>query len=368
MNNDTITTRTIKRGFADVDEEFVLEDTAQTRIIFKAQIHNDGVRGCLYRYKKDVKGNIDAIMPVDFRQLHANEGVMIELRTATLAALYQRFTELTRLLEEQGIHNGERSFTIADANALVIKDENKAVLIRKLLDDNLGEEIWNQLVANSPDIATRLANAQLLTDRMTVLRQFEEMLDNDSLREDSWQDFFEANTWIFGYSLRYQILRVVQTQPHYGGADISGKGGQRGDFLTATEAETKFTCLVEIKKPTTSLLQNSEYRNGAWGVSSELSGAISQIQINCAKWEISGSREDDNRDRTDKIYTVAPRGIVVVGNTNQLSCRGRVNSFERYRNSLHNPEIITFDELYQRAKFIVNDDQEPIETDDELPF
>jgi len=55
MNNETITTRTIKRGFADVNEEFVLEDTAHTRITFKAQIHNNGVRGCLYRYKKDAK-------------------------------------------------------------------------------------------------------------------------------------------------------------------------------------------------------------------------------------------------------------------------------------------------------------------------
>jgi len=322
----------------------------------------------LYRYKKDAKGNNDLIMPVDFRQLHANEGVAIELRTATLAALYQRFTELTRLLEEQGIHYGERSFTIADASALVIKDENKAAIIQKLLDNNLGEEVWNQLVASDPDIATRLANAQLLTDRMSVLRQFEEMLDNDSLSEDSWQDFFEVNTWIFGYGLRYQILRVVQTQPNYSGTNVSGRGGQRGDFLTATEAETKFTCLVEIKKPTTSLLQSSEYRNGAWGVSKELSGAISQVQVNCAKWEISGSREDDNRDRMASIFTVAPRGIVVIGNTNQLTNRDMLNSFERNRNSLHNPEIITFDELYQRAKFIVSDNQEPTETDEELPF
>ena len=368
MSNEIITTRTVGRGLANVDQDFILVDTPQTRTVFKAQIHNEGIRGYLYRYKKDRRGNNEEIIPTNFRQLHANSGVRIELPTAAVAKLYQKCAELARLLEEQGVRYGEHSFAITDANALIITDENKTEIIRKLLDDNLGEDVWNQLVASNPDIATRLASAQLQTDRIAVARQYEEMLDNDSLIEDSWQDFFEANTWIFGFGLRYQILRIVQTQPDYGGTDVSGRGGQRGDFLTATEAETKFTCLVEIKKPTTPLLQSSEYRNGAWGASKELSGAISQMLINCAKWEISGSREDNNRDRLSNIYTVTPRGIVVIGNTNQLNNRDKINSFERYRNAVHNPEIITFDELYQRAKFIVYDNQETIESDDELPF
>jgi hypothetical protein len=355
IDNDIITTRTVGRGLADVEQEFVLDDTPHTRTVFRAQIHSGGIRGKVYRFKKDGRGSDETIIPTDFRRLRANEGVMIELRTASVAKLYQKFTELSRLLEEQGIRYGEHSFNITDANTLIITDENKAAIIRKLLDDNLGEDIWNQLVTNNPDIATRLSNSKLQADRIAVLGHFEEMLNNDSLSEDNWQDFFEANIWIFGYGLRYQILRVVQTQPNYGGTNVSGRGGQRGDFLTATEAEKKFTCLVEIKRPSTPLLQNSEYRNGAWGTSSELSGSISQIQINCAKWEISSSREDDNRDRLGSIYTVAPRGIVVIGNTNQLDNRDKINSFERSRNSLHNPEIITFDELYQRARFIVND-------------
>lgn len=75
------------------------------------------------------------------------------------------------------------------------------------------------------------------------------MLQDNTLAENNWQDFFEENTWIFGYGLRYQILRVIQPQPNYGGVAVDGRGGQRGDFLTATEAETRFTCLVEIKKP-----------------------------------------------------------------------------------------------------------------------
>ena len=355
MRNDTVTTKSVVRGLVDVEQDFILYDTARTKTVFKAQLSESGIRGWLYRYKKDNNGNCEEIVPTNFNQLHANDSIRIELHSEAVSTLYQRFTELARLLEEQGILYGENEFAITNANELIINEKNKADVIRKLLDGNFGEEVWAKLAEKNPDIATRLANSQLQTDRAAVVSKFEEMLCDNSLIEDEWQDFFEANTWIFGYGLRYQILRVVQIQPNYGGTNVSGKGGQRGDFLTATEAALKFTCLVEIKKPTTPLLQNTEYRNGAWGVSSELSGAVSQVQVNCAKWEITGSREDDNRDLMGNIHTIAPKGIVVIGSTCQLSNRDKRNAFERYRNEMHNPEIITYDELYQRARFIVGE-------------
>lgn len=49
----------------------------------------------------------------------------------------------------------------------------------------------------------------------------------------------------------------------------------------------------------------------------------------------------------------------MVGNLSQLSNEGRVNtekltSFELYRRQQQEVEILTFDELYQRACFIVD--------------
>lgn len=186
-------------------------------------------------------------------------------------------------------------------------------------------------------------------------------------------DFFEENTWIFGYGLRYQILRVIQNQPNYGGVAVDGRGGQRGDFLTATEAETRFTCLVEIKKPTTELLQKKEYRNGTWGVSTELSGAVSQIQVNCAQWEITGARTEQNRERLADITTVSPKGIVIIGHTHELNNWDKRNSFERFRQEIRSPEIITYDELLERARYIVGipaDEQlfEDVPREEDLPF
>jgi hypothetical protein len=366
---EIITTQSKGSGFVEINQEFLLAETQTTKIVFKAAMHPGGIRGDIIRYKKDSSGNNEKLIPVDFRSLHEDEGVKITLPTEAVGVLYQTFEQLQKLLAEKGVQYGSHNFTIADEDTLVITDRNKAGIIQKLLDASLGEDVWAQLVRNNPGIATRLAYAKLQEDRAVTLNKFEGMLIED-LPENDWQDFFEQNTWIFGYGLRYQILRSVHEQPNYGGANITGAGGQRGDFLTATAADAKFTCLVEIKKPTTLLIQRTEYRNGAWGVSNELSGAISQIQVNCAQWEMSGARTEENREMLAEVNTVSPKGIIVVGHTRTLDVWSKRNSFERFRREVHNPEIITYDELYERARYIVEGQPAHTTEEDEgeLPF
>lgn len=290
--------------------------------------------------------------------------------TEAVSKFYQSIEELRKLLEEKGIHYGEHSYLIADASALVINDQNKSAIIRKLVEADLSEEVLAQFAQNVPEIATRWAQSRIQENRVHILRSFKQKLNDNSLLESHWQEFFEENTWIFGYGLRYQILRCIQSQPNFGGQAIAGTGGQRGDFLTTTEANVKFTCLVEIKKPSTHLLGNA-YRNGVWPVSNELAGAISQVQVNCAQWELNGARTEQNRELTAGISTVSPKGIVIVGNSGELNDWNKRNSFERFRREIRNPEIITYDELFERAKFIVGDletSQEIPDEDEDLPF
>ena len=70
---------------------------------------------------------------------------------------------------------------------------------------------------------------------------------------------------------------------------------------------------------------------------------------------------------------------MVIGDTSELDNKDKRISFELFRRSLHNIDIITYDELLERARFIVNDKQElemvsttdassEFISDDELPF
>ena len=79
------------------------------------------------------------------------------------------------------------------------------------------------------------------------------------------------------------------------------------------------------------------------------------MQANCSKWEKEGSQTEENKEALlkEQIFTVQPKGILVIGHTDQLDKISKRNTFELFRRNVVNPEIITFDELYERAKFIV---------------
>jgi hypothetical protein len=195
-----------------------------------------------------------------------------------------------------------------------------------------------------------------LLKRRDRLAEFQTELTTNR-NEHWWQGFFEQNKWIFGYGLNYQILRQEEVQPHYGGEGLDGTGGPIGDYLTSTVGDIGFTVLVEIKTPATALLDGHKpNRSGAWSLSKNLTDALTQIEANIAKWNET-SKHIQNVDRLERaeVYTVQPKGIIVIGCLNDIKgVRSKRDTFERFRKSIHGVELLTFDELFQRARYIVD--------------
>jgi hypothetical protein len=123
-------------------------------------------------------------------------------------------------------------------------------------------------------------------------------------------------------------------------------------------------CFVEIKTHHTSLLDSKPYRSGCFAPSKELVSAVAQVQGTVASAVDTLSHKIDIKDKDgsptgEEIFNYQPKSYLVVGNLSEFSAEHGVNkyklrSFELYRKNTINPEIITFDELYERAKFIVH--------------
>jgi hypothetical protein len=80
--------------------------------------------------------------------------------------------------------------------------------------------------------------------------------------------------------------------------------------------------------------------------------------VNTYTWEAEGSQSGANQEglHRDNIFTVHPRSLLIYGNTNQLlDSREKRIAFELFRGQLKHTEIITYDELYNRARFIVEE-------------
>jgi len=211
-------------------------------------------------------------------------------------------------------------------------------------------------ISVTPGVSLSERDINQLLRRREKLEDFNKRLEQRVANEAEWQDFFDQNKWIFGYGLNYHILKQEQAQPYYGGTSVDGSGGQRGDYLASTVGDINFTVLVEIKTPLTPLLQGTkEIRSGAWSLSKDLTDAISQIATNIATWE-RGATQPENRDKLEgrDVYTVQPKGIIVIGSLAEVaSGRSKRETFQRFRKSIHGIDILTFDELYARAKFII---------------
>jgi len=190
--------------------------------------------------------------------------------------------------------------------------------------------------------------------------------------EGLWQRFMEKNHWILGYSLsliNFGPLDERKLEQTVRGHDIDGPG-KRVDALLRSRAALTTSAFVELKHHRTDLVAPDQYRSGIWAPSKELSGAVAQVQGTVAaamdRWGAAVRLTDGDGEPTgETIYTTEPRSFVICGRLSEFEGEHGVNerkfaSFERFRRNLLRPEIITFDELYERARLIVaaNDSSE----------
>lgn len=198
------------------------------------------------------------------------------------------------------------------------------------------------------------SDIDVILGRKEALSKFEQMLHMNT-PEPKWQEFFENNDWIFGYGLKYKYLKILQREAHVSDTDLSGQGAVIDDFLMAD----KFTKLVELKRPDTPLFGSDKYRNGAWQLSDELTNAVNQILAQKAEWELKS--QEENYDASGNRITQPthdPECILIIGNLNNIDGTDKeravkFRTFELYRRNLRNIEILCYDELYERAKFII---------------
>jgi hypothetical protein len=359
-----IQARRVSDSLYELDKPLILEENRNSRRIFHGQVAKGrdgtwGIRGLVVLEKKGPAGwhEVDNVQTIS--DLRSGELLKLELRTDHVRKLYEGLTALYEAAEIVGGINKSTKLVVGKVGELVQVPERYKSVIESLIAEQRAPEFWDLLVQLQPNLAEHLADAEIQRNRRRALEIFNQHLKALDWHEPAWEAFFKTNQWIFGYGLRYQFLSQMQNQANYGGADFTQKGGQRGEFLMTTEAMQRFTVLVEIKRPDSPLFakdsKEKPYRNGVPGFHTEFANAVSQVQVNARTWALDGSRREADQEilRSKSTYTVAPRSILVYGHMGQLIDLNHRNSFELFRSHLHRPEIITFDELHERAKFIV---------------
>jgi hypothetical protein len=362
--SDNITTHTVGKGFAEIEEDFVLDETTRTKLIFKAQIHPGGIRGRIVRCRKNNDGTWNEATSVNFNRLQPGDGLNFELPTEAVKKLDDAIDKLTTLLEEQGIRYGRHKYVTGEAGQVIVTDENKARIITQLLEQGLSEEVWNELAAANPSLASKLASSKIQTDRENVIQEFRSALIQERTNESYWQNFFQSNPWVLQTVFSASVF-MLGGETYLGGKAPQGRQGQGGvatDFLFSDES-TKSFAVVDIKTPEVPLIgrvyrgdRGSGMSNEVYSISPELSGGVVQVrnQISVA---VDSFESVLGPGYEHKINRIHPRGILIAGTVEDLEDREK-DSFNHFRYGLHSLTIITFDELLNRLCIMFGIDSE----------
>ncbi|KQZ64872.1 hypothetical protein ASD67_10685 [Sphingopyxis sp. Root1497] len=243
------------------------------------------------------------------------------------------------------------------------------------VDGNLIEQVRSMNSADRAALLGALRNTltpdeiNVLLGRRAALEEFEREMRAGEWPELQWQEFFERQPWVFGYGLHYRVMRPFDREMTVSTGGVDNREKSVIDFLMQF---TDYTVLVEIKRPDTPIfkaVRGSESRSGTHVFSDKFTGAISQILEQKAEWlSFAEMGSHYSRDGTKPLMTRTrnAKTILVIGSRDEFAKAPSIrdkrimqDTFELYRQDLRSIEIITFDELLDRAQFIIRDTSAP---------
>jgi len=299
-------------------------------------------------------------------------------------AQLKAFLKFISEIDLQGIT--EKRLKIYDNQDL---NENSIKSIKTILSKKGGADLVEALIEDgiisSKDIVNtsfRKRGLQIFNDLKSKLHYWKTYADDNEITKHSeekvWQYFFEKNHWIFGYGLDYRFQNILQRESHLSDSNIDGKNTVIGDYLLGDKF---FTTFVELKKPSTPLFSKEKNRSNSWRLSNDLIDSVSQILEHKSSGMIKLEKKQfvNGEPLEQKAYD--SKVVLIIGDWKEIENASseikeiKKKTFELFRRDSRNIEILTFDELYEMAKFIVygqnrstNSKGEVFTEDDDLPF
>jgi len=382
-----IHTRSTSRVTAQADD-IVLRESVSTRLIFRPTILDNinnkeaAVKG-IFLYQKKLKNLHWAdFETIPLTSVKSGEGYKLELKSAELLQLTKDLTQLYELHKITGVPRGQNKFVqstpqLEQLSALTSNEVSSflntnttigASLLSKLLNWAINLEnpspLIDHLVELNPSSLGKLNAAVGLQSLKQALSTWEKNKNNSN--EEFWQQSLTEYSFVLEQTFSWPTS-IVDGKAYIGGKNVFNKSGNIVDFLMKNRL-TQSAALIEIKTPLTALL-GSKYRS-TYNVSSELSGSIMQT-LNY-KHSLQEDYQSLTRGQNDLFDSLNPQCAVIIGNTkNELHDHEKIKAFELYRHQFPGLTVITFDELFDKTKKLMNllEGKKDIDTcDDNIPF
>lgn len=342
-----ITTKSVGAGIAEVEEDFILCEEKMSRLVFRAQIHNKGIRGRIIRQRRE-SANDEWVSEkaIDIRTLGKNETINIDINTEAIKEFYLAILKLANILKQRGIEYGENKYTVANPDSVIITDANKVAYIKKIIEAGYDEEVWNSLAESNPSLVIKLSYAKIQSTKQLVVEELDSRLQTGGFLEtsgdDSWQKWIYKNNWLFGANHKKPIektkINITGIMPDYLFPTLDG-----------------FVDILEIKLPDDEVILKDASHPGSWKWTSETNTAVGQVvnylgEIDRLRLEIE---RNVKIEYGYEICLLKPRAYILIGDSTGWD-GAKKEGLRKINHALHGIEVLTYKDLLDRGSQSLN--------------
>ncbi|MBF4478289.1 Shedu immune nuclease family protein [Rhodococcus rhodochrous] len=251
------------------------------------------------------------------------------------------FFQLNPVKYSLGRHPVSKVLTKAAADVTELTKQEQDSLVNVLASASAS------LARTRPEVFVKLHQDVEIANLDRLISSFEDAMSKKK-EEGFWQKFFNNNAFALQQIFGTPMVNF-QSTANVGGAGFHGGGGKITDYLFRNSL-TNNVALVELKKPSTRLLNATEYRDGVFTPSKELTGAVSQVMDQAYKLTMSFPVMKLSSRNLGDLEAYAVSCFVVIGSTPPTDDEKK--SFEMYRSNSRHVKIVTYDEILEQLKLL----------------
>ncbi|MGE3622949.1 MAG: Shedu immune nuclease family protein [Bdellovibrionales bacterium] len=290
----------------------------------------------------------------------------------TAANFWKMIGFLNNFKDLVDIENFKESYSVVHRNAFIVEFDNKetASKVKDL------QELFSKA-----DFTEYEIEAILREDRKKNLKRYERLLKEPeawksyfekyqseikgSGEEAVWHHFLKKHHWLLGLNVDLKFIRDLILEADLGVKSTDNSGSPVADFLGISD----FTILVELKTPNTKIFTEQRKRTArakTWSFSDDFIDGVSQCLSQKAEWEknhrIKSITQDNQILDQVRYRTLDPKVIFLIGckqtefpeTSKDVDVSTKRDTFEIFRRNNRNLDILTYDELYERAYYLVH--------------
>lgn len=306
------------------------------------------------------------------KELDAKKVINIGFNDSKKALIFWKFISfLSKYKELVDTGDFEKSYKVAPKEAYWIEFESKPqkdkiealkelILKADLDEDGVKSLVFENRKKHLKTFLHLLKNLQHKGQNSIEIYQKHFKLKGE---EAVWHHFLKKNDWVLGLNVDIKFIRNFFDEQKVGISDSQNRNSPQVDMLGISD----YTTLIELKHNNTKIFKatkTSKSRTNTWDFTPDFIEGISQCLAQKTGLEKSADYKnyvnEGERLDTTAHKTIDPAVIFIIGNRKAEFPHDKKDehhikseTLERFRRNNRNVDIITFDELFERAYHIV---------------